>query len=75
MAKITKVKICGCNVAIKSAKDVLLVETIQFTPLCEDCCEVDEILYFKYEAEQCKNPHNLISFIMRNYHLYIEGDQ
>ena len=40
MAKITKVKICGCKVAIKSAKDVLLVDTIQFTPLCEDCCKL-----------------------------------
>ena len=75
MAKITKVKICGCKVSIKSIKDVFLTNTIEFTPLCQDCSDIDEILYFKYEAEQCKNPHNLISFIIRNYHLHIDGEQ
>ena len=74
MAKLTKIKVCGCKVSIRSNKDVLLTDTITFTPVCQDCADIEEILYFKYEAEKCKNPHNLISFIMRNYHLYIEGD-
>ncbi len=63
---------CGCQVTIKSVKDQLLYDNITFQQVCCDCCEIDEILYFKYEANKCGNPHNLISFIIRNYKLYID---
>jgi hypothetical protein len=72
MAKLTKIMDCGCKVAIKSIKDQLLFDQIIFQSVCSNCCEIDEILYFKYEANQCGNPHNLISFIIRNYKLYID---
>lgn len=72
MVIIKKIMDCGCQVAIKSNKDQLLFNDIIFQQVCDECCEIDEILYYKYEANTCGNPHNLISFIIRNYKLYID---
>lgn len=62
---------CGCQVTINSIRDKLIFDQISFQQVCGDCNEIDEILYYKYEANECGNPHNLISFIIRNYKLHL----